>query len=126
MRHFKLKQFQRWFKKNKLTDSELLALIDDIEQSKSSVKLGENLYKVRIAYGSKGKSGGYRTIIAYKQGKRTIFLVGFAKNERANISKLELRNLKDFAKVYLSLSDEQIQIAVDTSLLIELEAENHE
>jgi hypothetical protein len=41
------------------------------------------------------KSGGYRTVIAYRQGDLAVFLLGFAKNERANIDDDELEDLRE-------------------------------
>jgi hypothetical protein len=32
-----------------------------------------------------GRSGGYRTVIAFRASQRGVFLYGFAKNERDNI-----------------------------------------
>lgn len=123
MRHFKLKLFQRWFKKTKLNDRDLHNAILNLSESKSCVELGEGLYKVRIAYGNKGKSGGYLTIIAYKSNKRSVFLVGFAKNERANITKTELEDLKNLAKVLISFDNEEIETALLSGSILELEEE---
>jgi len=49
--------------------------------------LGGYLFKKRIARPGGGKSGGYRTILGFRRTstERTIFLYGFAKNQRANI-----------------------------------------
>ena len=83
--------------------------------------LGGNLFKVRLAGHSSGKSPGYRTIIAYKNGDRLLFLYGFAKNERDNIDLKELESLKKLSKDYLSLSFSEIERAIKTGILIELE-----
>jgi hypothetical protein len=47
----------------------------------------EGVYKKRVALPGKGKSGGTRTLIAFRKGEHTFYLHGFRKNERANISK---------------------------------------
>src|ERR1700683_1838925 len=52
--------------------------------------LGSGLLKQRVARAGEGRSGGYRTIIAYRAGDRAVFLYGFAKNERDNIGDDEL------------------------------------
>ena len=41
--------------------------------------------KLRVARPGQGKSGGYRTLLAYRKSERSVFLYGFAKNERDNI-----------------------------------------
>jgi len=44
--------------------------------------LGGGIIKQRVARPGKGKSGGYRTVIAYRARNRAVFLFGFAKSER--------------------------------------------
>jgi len=50
-------------------------------------------------------------------------LVGFAKNERANITKAELEDLKNLAKVLISFDNEEIETALLSGSIIELEEE---
>jgi len=47
--------------------------------------LGGGLIKQRTARPDQGKSGGYRTMIAYRRGDRAVFLFDFARSERANL-----------------------------------------
>ena len=61
-----------------------------------------------MARPGKGKSGGYRTLIAYPSGSRAVFLFGFAKNERDNISARQLADLKAAASDVLKRSADQI------------------
>jgi len=65
--------------------------------------LGGGLIKQRTARPGQGKSGGYRTIIAYRRGDRAVFLFGFAKSERANLDDDELSYLRRIGRSYLSL-----------------------
>ena len=46
---------------------------------------GGGIIKQRVARPGQGKSGGFRTVIAYRHGVRAIYLFGFAKSERANV-----------------------------------------
>jgi len=64
------------------------------------------------SFQGKGKSGSGRTIICYKKGARAIFIHGFAKNEKDNLSSKELLALKEFSKTLVSLTEEQIATAV--------------
>jgi len=48
-----------------------------------------------VARTGHGRSGGYRLLIAYRSGKRAMFLYGFAKSERDNIEADELETLKE-------------------------------
>ena len=52
--------------------------------------LGVGLIKQRVARPGQGRSGGWRTWMAFRSQDRTVFLYGFAKSERANIGPDEL------------------------------------
>ena len=53
------------------------------------------MFKKRIS--GRGKSGGLRTLLAFRVDDRAFFVFGFAKNERSNVSDKELRTLKRLA-----------------------------
>jgi len=74
--------------------------------------LGGHLIKQRIARPGGGRSGGTRTVIAYRAVQRSVFLYGFAKSERDNIDDQELADLKNLARHYLGYSDAQIAVAL--------------
>ena len=71
--------------------------------------LGDGLIKQRVARRGQGKRGGYRTIFACRRAHRAVFLLGFAKSDRANIEDDELEELKAQGREYLALSEEQIE-----------------
>ena len=82
--------------------------------------LGGNLYKKRIASGSKGKSSGYRTIIGAVVGNRYFFLYAFAKSDRANINAKEKLALKELAKEFLAFDQRQLSQLVKDGELIKV------
>jgi hypothetical protein len=47
--------------------------------------LGGGVIKQRVARTGQGRSGGYRMLLAYREGHRAVFLYGFSKSERENI-----------------------------------------
>lgn len=108
MIYVKNKWFTKWSRKYKITDNTLVDSIKNLEQNKSVVNLGSNLFKLRIASPGRGKSGGFRVIVAYKVKNRTIFLYGFAKIEKDNIKDDELNLFKKLSKDLLALSLKQI------------------
>jgi len=108
MKKLVTKWFRKWSKKSKIDLSDLQDTIRNLETGSSSTNLGDNLYKVRVKRKHGGKSSGYRTIIVYQENNRAIFLYGFAKNEKDNISKLELDTFKKLGNDLLSINDEDL------------------
>lgn len=107
------KQFYKWVSKQKIKSDELLTALSELKADNFEANLGGHLYKKRVRFEGRGKSGSGRTILCYKKGNRAIFIHGFAKNEKDNLSSKELVALKEFSKVLLSLTEDQIKIAVD-------------
>ncbi|MDW9783003.1 type II toxin-antitoxin system RelE/ParE family toxin [Sinorhizobium meliloti] len=66
------------------------------------IDAGGGLIKQRVARPGQGRSGGYRTILLFRAGELAIFLAGFAKSERANITEDDLEDLKTIAKQWLT------------------------
>lgn len=82
--------------------------------------LGGHVYKKRVGLPGRGKRGGARTLIAFRRGERAIFLYGYPKNERTNISDRELGALQLLARELLDYSDEDIGKAIPAGELIEV------
>ena len=111
MHQLKTKFFQRWQKKTTVTDGELLLALTEMQAGLIDADLGGGVVKKRIATGGRGKSGGARTLIATNKGGRWLFVFGFEKNERANITPTELEALQELANGFLGMSDKAIQTA---------------
>ncbi len=82
--------------------------------------LGSQLVKKRVGTTGQGKSGSYRTIIAYKTGDRAIFIVGSCKTEKANVSAQELDGLRKLAKLYIAFDGAALRNAVIAGALMEI------
>lgn len=123
MRILKIKSFCRWAKELGLGDKVLIKTVDEMNKELYEANLGGNVYKKRIAIGNRGKRGGIRVIVVFKSGKRTIFIYGFAKNKRANITPIEEEALKALAKTYINYDEYQINQAIKTGELIEVQYE---
>jgi hypothetical protein len=80
--------------------------IREIEQGLADGELGTELIKKRVARTGQGKRGGYRTIIAYRVGSLSVFLYGFPKNAKSNLSPIELDVYRKLAHIYLAFSNE--------------------
>ena len=94
MLKLKSKWFNKWSKKNSIRDDKLIETINQISSNLSSVNLGGYLYKVRIPRKQQGKSGGFRSIVVYKESDIAIFVHSFAKKEKDNLDKDELKYFK--------------------------------
>ena len=79
------------------------------------------MVKKRVALPGRGKRGGARTLVAFRQGEKAFFVYGFAKNERTNISDKELKALKLLAKELLNYPAETLAKAIKAGELIEIE-----
>jgi hypothetical protein len=112
LRVFTTKVFARFARKERLEDARLCEAITRAERGSVDADLGGHLIKQRVARPGAGRSGGTRTVIAYRASQRSVFLYGFAKSERDNIDGRELDDLKKLARHYLSYTDAQIAAAV--------------
>ena len=78
------------------------------------------MIKKRVALLGRGKSGGARTLLAYRVEDKAFFVYGFAKNVRANIRPDELSGLKLLAAQMLRFSDKELEAAITGRVLIEV------
>jgi hypothetical protein len=109
MLKLKTKWFKKWAKKNSISDYVLVNTLDSLSENLGAANLGGGLYKVRSKRIGKGKSGGYRTLIAYKERDKAIFLYGFSKSEKENLETDELKNFKKLAKDLLQISKDEYE-----------------
>lgn len=112
MRVFKTRDFARFARRERITDVELCEAIARAESGLIDAVLGGGLIKQRIARKGQGRSGGFRTIIAYRSADRSFFMYGFAKNERENIGQNDLISMKQIATSLMALSERQREVAI--------------
>ena len=101
----KTRAFGRWADKQSLTDRQLCQAVDEMHRGLIDADLGGGLLKKRVARPGRGKSAGWRTVVATDGAQEWIFVYGFAKNERDNIDDDELAVFKEWAKELLGLTD---------------------
>ena len=120
MRVFLTKSFVRFQRKERIADAALVEAIKRAERGLVDASLSANLIKQRVGRPGQGRSGGFRTVVAYRIGDRAVFLFGFAKSERSNISAADERDLADFGAQILHLRAAEIRTAVDGGELTEI------
>ncbi len=120
MRVLKNKAFSKWAAKEGISDDALTTAVEEMTRGLVDADLGGHVFKKRVATGGRGKSGGVRTLLAYKVDDKAFFVYGFAKNARANIKADELDGLKKLAKELLGYTDRQLEKAIGDGALIEV------
>lgn len=120
MQIFKTKWFKRFARKEDLSDKKLADAVQEVENGLHDGDLGGNLIKKRVARTGEGKRGGYRTIIVYRAKSRVVFVYGFPKSTKANLSAEELDTYQKMAQIYLSFSDADIAKALNAGELEEV------
>ncbi|MEX1222235.1 MAG: type II toxin-antitoxin system RelE/ParE family toxin [Idiomarina sp.] len=117
---YKTKAFTSLVKKDALSDNDLIKACREMKDGLFETDLGSNLYKKRVSVGSKGKSGGFRTIVGAEIGDRYFFLYAFPKNKRANINPKEKVALKELAKTFVGFDQSMLKHLVATGEIIEV------
>jgi len=120
MRIFKYRTFEKWAKKQRMHNDDLKKAITEIENGLVDAELGGLVYKKRIGIHGKGKRSSHRTIILMKIGDKAIFVHGFPKGEKSNITKSELEGFKAMADTILNLNNSQIDALINNNSLIEV------
>ena len=79
MRIFKTKWMARFARRERISDHSLRTAIERAGRGSIDADLGGGIVKQRVARSGRGRSGGYRMLIAYRAGVRAVFLYAFAK-----------------------------------------------
>ena len=120
-RIFKNGWFERFARKERIADASLREAVQRAESGLVDADLGGGVIKQRVARAGHGKSGGYRTLILFRQGDKAIFAFGFAKSAQANISKADLALLRHAASEALEWSAGELDRLVALGTLVEID-----
>ncbi len=105
---FKNKWFSKFAREEGILDKELCEAVRDANRGLIDVDYGGGVIKQRIARPHEGKSGGFRSIILYRQDEKAVFVFGFPKKDKDNIKIDEVRWFKKMAKSTFALSEDQL------------------
>ena len=95
----------------------------EMESGLIAADLGGLPYKKRVARLGGGERGGYRTLLSARIGNRYVFLHGFPKNDKANITQDEKKALQYAGKVFLKLFGKALSKAWQSGVLVEVHCE---
>ena len=120
---FKERSFDGWAKDCGLEAGSLRTAVTEMQNGLNDGDLGAGLFKKRIRPASKGKRGGFRTLVATNREDRWIFLHGFAKNQKANVTARELAALKKWSRHFLQLTPSELVVAEKIGELMKVKAD---
>ena len=120
MRVFKTKPFARFASREGVTDEELCEAVYQAERGLIDADLGGGVIKQRLAREGQGKSGGFRSILLFRRGSKAFFVYGFAKSDRDNIRRDELKAFRKLADEMLTLDDKALAAAMRNGTIMEV------
>jgi hypothetical protein len=126
LRVFKTKEFSRFARREGVTDSQLCETVRRALHGLVDADLGGGLLKQRVARPGQGRRGGFRILMAFQAERRTVFVYGFAKNERENIQPDELEFWRSVAKAFIGLNESQLKTLLDEGEIHEVKYEENE
>ena len=123
MRVFKNGWFQKFARKEKISDAMLCEAVARAERGQIDADLGSGLIKQRLARPGAGKSGGFRTLVFFRTQQRAVFAFGFAKSDIANLDDADEAYLKKAAKLVLGFTDEQMDAEIAAGRMLEVKCD---
>ena len=126
MRIYKTKWVGRFTRRERIRDSDLAEAVRRAGRGLIDADLGGGIIKQRVARAGQGRSGGFRMLLAYREGHRAVFLYGFAKSERENIADDELETLREIGAVWLAADAQRITKAIKENALQEVRDDDEE
>jgi hypothetical protein len=120
MRVFKTKPFARFADHKGIADGDLCDAIRRAEEGLIDAELGGGVIKQRIARKGQGKSGGFRSIVLLRRGETAFFVYGFAKSDRGNIRRDELKAFRKLADEMLAFDDRALAAAMSNGTITEI------
>jgi hypothetical protein len=111
---YKVKAFLRFARAEGIQDSRLIEAVERANAGLVDADLGGGVIKQRVARAGQGKSGGYRTLLLFRQGERAIFAYGFAKNDKDNIDRNELAAFRKAAALFLAFDEAAVKKMIES------------
>jgi hypothetical protein len=120
VRIFKTKLFGKFARKKRVDDDALKEAVGQAGRGLIDADLGRGVIKQRVAGPGQGKRGAFRVLVAFRRNERAVFLYGFGKNERENITAKELATLQDIAASWLKADAHVFEKALEDGILVEV------
>lgn len=115
-----VREFARFARRHRIGNPALLGLVHRADLGVVDADLGGGIVKLRLARSNEGRSGGFRTVVAYRKGRNVFFLYGFAKNDRENIDPLELSSLRSLGAALFEADPQTIDAWIVEGRILEI------
>jgi hypothetical protein len=115
VRVFKNTWFDRFARKQRISDAVLLEAVERADSGLVDADLGGGVIKQRLAREGQGKSVGFRSIILYRKAERAFLVYGFAKSDRDNIDEDENAFFRKAAIHVLKLSENELDRLIESN-----------
>lgn len=114
---YKTRLFVRFARKARISDEDLWKAADLANRGLIDADLGGGVIKQRIARSGEGKSGGSRSLIAFRKDDRAIYVYGFGKKDQANIDHSALEAFRKLSRLVLAYTQAEIETEIATGAL---------
>ena len=120
MRIFKTKEFARFARREGIADDALREAIDGAERGIVDAEIGDGLIKQRVRRPGQGRRGGFRTVVVWRERELSIFVFGFAKKDKTDLTPREYEAYRKLAVLLLRHTDDTLKRAIEAKELVEL------
>ena len=120
MRTFKTKPFARFASREGILDAALCDAARRAARGAIDANLGGSVIKQRIARQGQDKSRGVRAIVVLRREESAFFVHGFAKSDRENLRRNELRALRTLANEMLGLDGPSLEAMLANGTISEV------
>jgi len=120
LRTFKTKAFARFADREGMENAALREAVRRAGEGLIDADLSGGVIKQRIARKGGGRSGGFRSIVLFRRGELAFFVYGFAKSDRGNLRRDELKAFRTLADAMLKLDEVGLQAALANGTIIEV------
>lgn len=110
----------RFARREGISDIALCKAVSRTGQGHIDADLGGGVIKQRIARPGQSRSRGYRAIVLFRSGERSIFVHGYAKSGQDNIGKDELNAFRLLAETMLAMDEDSLRAAISNGTIIEV------
>lgn len=112
MQVYVTREFAKFAGKEGLVDEALCHAVVRAENGLIDADLAGPIIKQRVARVGAGAARGYRTILVYQPGQMALFVHGFPKNTKANLTSAEKTTYAEFGKIVVAMDDASFEAAI--------------